>query len=74
MLDKTPFGVEFAIWRRKLFTCDLDNLLKAMLNAPIDIVFDDDRYLVHVRDAAKVRAAEEDFFLIRVWPIEEDTP
>lgn len=59
MPAKTPFLVKIVFRRMNLYTCDLDNLAKAVLDAMNGIVFDDDRYCVTL-EAGKGRG--EDYF------------
>lgn len=55
--DKHPFALKIKFRRSALFTADLDNLVKAALDAMQGIVFRDDRYCVRI-EARKERGPD----------------
>lgn len=52
---KTPFGVSLTYQAPNIFQFDLDNILKAVMDAANGVVFTDDRWCIKVRDMNKQR-------------------
>ena len=52
---RSPFWIRMTITRPDLYTYDLDNALKAVLDAAKGIVFEDDRYAIEIRTAVKIK-------------------
>ncbi len=44
-LDRTPLAVTLIFYRPAMHKCDLDNLVKAVLDAAQDVLFKDDRWV-----------------------------
>ena len=66
---KTPFVVSALFWRRRLYTADVDNLVKAALDALQGIVFEDDRYCLRVE--AEKRRGGADFMELEIEEVVE---
>jgi crossover junction endodeoxyribonuclease RusA len=62
----TPFEIELEYHAPNIFQFDLDNLIKAVLDAAKSIIFSDDRWCQFIRNAAKYRGENYSLmFLVR---------
>jgi len=69
IFDKIPLAIELSVSAKKVHSHDLDNVLKAVLDAANKIVYTDDRWI----DEMRIRRykADEHKAILLVWKLEE---
>lgn len=66
---KTPLSVSLSYFTRSIWNHDIDNVLKAILDACQDVLFPDDRYIQQVKEVIKVKTTRPHSYAI--FTIEE---
>jgi len=68
--EKVPFCVRLEFYMNKAHHCDLDNLVKAVLDAAQGILFKDDRYVDELV-AVRIKTESEPHVRLQIMPLEE---
>ena len=69
--EKCPFGVQMTFYVNRLHYCDLDNLLKAVMDAGNGILYKDDMWCDEFGKTKRVLIEGEPYVRLTIYPLEE---